>query len=446
MSGGQSERVTRRQSALLRNVAVLVAAIFITEAVVDLSTLHLPPSIPEPVSTLIDSLSLIILLTPVLIFLIVRPLTLQSEECKETADNLRESEQTLRTVFDSVYDAIILHDTDGRILEVNEKMLSMYGASREDAYRVTIRDLSGASALIEQLPAIWDDVLAGYPHFFEWRARRLDNGAEFDVEVFLSKITLQGHNMIIANVRDITERKRIEREREMSVHVLSHDLRAPLAIIQGHAQLLREEAETPRESLEAILRAVFAMNNMIQDLVDAARLEGRQLLLNRQPLSLRQFVDDLLRRSAAALEVSCIVVEIAPELPPVDADPNRLERILLNLLGNALKYSAPGTRVTLHATLTEAEVTVSISDQGIGIPPEVIPHLFEQYYRAPNAERIEGIGLGLYITRRLVEAHAAPSSDGKTMVGGRIWATSEVGKGSTFSFTLPVAKEHGEGE
>jgi len=428
-----SERVTRRQSALFRNILVLVASIFVIEAIIDLVLLRLPPTLPDPVFTLIDTVSLIVLLTPVLIFLIVRPLTLQFEECRETADYLRESEQSLRTVFNSVYDAIILHDIDGRVLEVNEKMLSMYGVNRTEAIRATIRDLSSSSAPIEQLPAIWDDVLAGHPNFFEWAARRMDTGAEFDVEVFLQKIILQGRDLIIANVRDITERKRIEQEREMNVHVLSHDLRAPLAIIQGNAQLLEEETTgDQRVEVEAILSAVKQMNQMIQDLVDVARFDSGNFRLDRHPVALREFVDDLLRRSATVLEVSRISVDILPELPPVEADPGRLERILLNLLGNALKYSAPGTLVILSTSRVDADVAIAVADHGIGIPPELIPRLFKQYYRAPQAARFEGLGLGLYITRRLVEAH-----------GGRIRVASEVGKGSTFTFTLPVAKDGG---
>jgi two-component system phosphate regulon sensor histidine kinase PhoR len=112
----------------------------------------------------------------------------------------------------------------------------------------------------------------------------------------------------------------------------------------------------------------------------------------------------------------------------VEADPNRLERILGNLLSNALKYSDPGTEVLVSARNTDGEVTISVVDQGRGIAPEDLPRIFGRFYRSITARKAEGLGLGLHITRLLVEAH-----------GGRIWAESELGKGSSFSFTLPMA-------
>jgi two-component system phosphate regulon sensor histidine kinase PhoR len=111
------------------------------------------------------------------------------------------------------------------------------------------------------------------------------------------------------------------------------------------------------------------------------------------------------------------------------ADPSRLERILTNLISNALKYSPPEAEVVVRAERVDSCLQVSVVDRGIGIAPEDLPHLFERFYRTRGSRKAEGLGLGLYITRMLVEAH-----------GGRIWAESELGKGSTFSFTLPLAR------
>ncbi len=128
------------------------------------------------------------------------------------------------------------------------------------------------------------------------------------------------------------------------------------------------------------------------------------------------------------MEVERIRVEIPADLPPVDADPNRLERILLNLFINSLKYGKPGTEVVVRARRTGREMEISVIDRGVGIAPEDLPHVFERFFRARGARKTEGLGMGLYITRLLIEAH-----------GARIWAESEPGKGSTFSFTLPLA-------
>jgi signal transduction histidine kinase len=154
------------------------------------------------------------------------------------------------------------------------------------------------------------------------------------------------------------------------------------------------------------------------------------LQLNRAPLDLRQFVLDLKGRLAGSLPTERVGTDAPEELPSVLADPARLERVLTNLLSNALKYSEPNTPVTVRLTPGENEVVVAVSDRGKGIAPEELPYLFQRYYRAQAGREQSGsLGLGLYIVKGLVEAH-----------GGRLWAESEVGKGSTFSFALPVSQ------
>ncbi|TAK27192.1 MAG: PAS domain S-box protein [Chloroflexota bacterium] len=232
---------------------------------------------------------------------------------------------------------------------------------------------------------------------------------------------------------EIEERQRVEKLMEEYVHAISHDLRSPLTVIQGQAQLLERTLTktglTGRElnSIRAILHGAHRMNGMIQDLADSARLESGQVKLNQSPLELHTFVLDLKERLTGLGDADRIRVEAPQAVPLVSADPDRLERILMNLLGNALKYSAPDTEVLVALSVGTGEVTTSVSDQGIGIESEELPYVFERYRRAPSAlGRQEGLGLGLYITKGLVEAH-----------GGRIWAESEPGKGSAFHFTLP---------
>jgi len=235
--------------------------------------------------------------------------------------------------------------------------------------------------------------------------------------------------------RDITERKRTEEFREEYTHSISHDLRAPLTTIQGHAQLLQRALENAgsesrlQRSVDAIANAARRMNAMIQDLVDSARLEAGQLKMNRWSQDLHSFVLELRERLGGLVEAERIRAEVPDDLPHVSADPDRLERILMNLLSNALKYSSPDSEVLIKAERIGQEVLISVIDRGVGIAAEDLPHIFERFYTAKSGRRkAEGLGLGLYITRMLVEAH-----------GGRIWVNSDLGKGSTFSFTLPMA-------
>jgi len=238
----------------------------------------------------------------------------------------------------------------------------------------------------------------------------------------------------VVTITDITLLHVLQEQLKLYLHMISHDLNNPLAVIKGHIDLLagalpplHPEADV-LFSVGAIQRSAQRMQVMIQDLTDAARWEGGQLELKYEPIVLRPYLLDVLQRNAEVLDTERIRLEISADLAAVSADANRLERIFINLLSNALKYSDPGTPVLVRARQADHEVDVSITDQGKGIEPEDLPHLFERFYRAISARKAEGIGLGLYITRVLVEAH-----------GGHIRVESELGKGSTFSFTLPIA-------
>ena len=232
---------------------------------------------------------------------------------------------------------------------------------------------------------------------------------------------------------DITDLYRLQEQQKTFLHMVSHDLRLPLTIINGYAGLLLDAlAEQPlddglRASIEAIQRGVRRMNGMIEDLVDTARLDGGHLQLACAPLDLSAYLAEFLQRSAPVLPVERVCLELPADLPRVAADANRLERIITNLLSNALKYSDPDTPVLARAQGQAGEVVVAIADRGRGIPPHDLPHLFERFYRSKSARSAEGLGLGLCITKMLIEAH-----------GGRIWVESELGKGSTFYFTLPI--------
>lgn len=218
------------------------------------------------------------------------------------------------------------------------------------------------------------------------------------------------------------------------LRTISHDLRTPLTSIQGYAQYIEYSLEKSgytgdaRKSARTVVASAKQMNSMIQDLVDGARLESGQLQLNRTTVCLRDLLAELKESLAGAIEVDRIVVNIHDDVAGVFADPQRLERVMTNILTNALKYSKSPLPVLVSAKEHSGWVTVSIADQGTGIAPEDLPHLFDRYYRASGARKTEGLGIGLFVTRALVEAH-----------GGKIWVESEQGNGTVFHFTLPSA-------
>ncbi len=233
----------------------------------------------------------------------------------------------------------------------------------------------------------------------------------------------------VSTVTDISALHELQKEREIYVHTIFHDLRTPLTVVLGHVQLLEQTCQDEKSHLhfDAIHRGVDYMTRMIENLVEVARLEGGKIFLDKRGIRINHFLPELLYQASAALDVSRIFLHIPDNLPPVNADPHRLERIFINLLTNALKYSPAKGRVDIVAKLQGEEVMISVRDCGQGINHEDLPHIFKRFHRIPERRQPVSVGLGLYITQSLVEAH-----------GGRIWVESTPGAGATFSFTLPV--------
>jgi len=169
------------------------------------------------------------------------------------------------------------------------------------------------------------------------------------------------------------------------------------------------------------------MDTLIQDLLDVTRVEAGGLSVELLPIDTRILLEESLRTLEPVAESKSIVLRLnaPPELPPVNADSERIAQALSNLVGNAVKFSPPESEITVGAAERNGEVLVSVSDRGPGMTPEQLAHAFDRFWQSRRTDR-EGAGLGLAITKGIIDAH-----------GGRIWAESEIGNGSTFYFTLP---------
>jgi len=239
---------------------------------------------------------------------------------------------------------------------------------------------------------------------------------------------------VVSTFTDITVMRELQQRQDDFLHIVSHDLLLPLTVIHGHMQLITEALrqagldQSLADSIDAITRAEQRIKVMARDLVEVASLEGGQLRLDLQSINLAPYVDSLLRRLQGALDTGRITTDIPETLPPVRADINRLERILVNLLSNALKYSPAESAVKVTVEAGDCGLDISVVDRGRGIGAEDLPLIFNRFYRVQSERKAEGIGLGLYITKGLVEAH-----------GGQIHVASTPGQGSTFTFSLPKA-------
>jgi PAS domain S-box-containing protein len=376
------------------------------------------------------------------------------------ARQLRESEATMRTIFNSTYDAILLLDDSGHIVDVNKTFERLFGIGRDQAQNLTIGDISSESAPFSSLPQLYHDILKGQPQLIEWKARRISDSQVFDAEVFLRMVTMQGRQMVLANIRDITDRKATERhlleltsdlsakneELESIISITSHDLKSPVVNIMGFSgelsrsiELLREklaaecrnrdilsvlETEIPEE-VDFIQRSTRSIDQMLESLskvVHTVLAEIRPTKVDVNPI-----VMSIVSGFSTKIEASGIALTIAP-LPPCIADPGLLREVLFNLIENAITYLVPGRpgKVAISGFIKNQYAIYSVQDNGRGIAVSHQHNIFKLFHRLDLSEKGEGIGLT--ISKRLVERQS-----------GNMWVESEPGKGSTFFVAMPRA-------
>ncbi len=232
-------------------------------------------------------------------------------------------------------------------------------------------------------------------------------------------------------VRALDEASRLKAE---LMSTLAHEMRTPLTSIKGYSTaLLMEEAsfspETQREFLQFIDEECDVLQDLIHDLLESSIIDAGRLKLEFQPVMLPRLAKSLAEDMARRHPYYRFLVDFPKKFPIVDADQDRVAQVLRNLLDNAIKYSPQGGVIVVRGKVCEDEVVISISDQGIGIAPEHLNRLFEKFFRVKSGlgPHVVGSGLGLPIARTIVESH-----------GGRIWAESQVGQGTTLHFTLPL--------
>jgi signal transduction histidine kinase len=243
-----------------------------------------------------------------------------------------------------------------------------------------------------------------------------------------------------AILRDLSAAEALTQLREGFVATVSHELRTPIALIRGYAETLLEfelEPEQHREYLERIQGLTTRVGDLISQILDATHLDADPLILERTPVAFAALVARLRGDLALSGDDGRLVTDLPPDLPPIEVDPTRVGRILENLVGNALKYAPDESPVVIGASVAGSWLEIRIDDEGIGIPETDRPLVAEPFHRAWNVResRIPGTGLGLYICRRLVEAHG-----GSLTIGDR----PDGRAGTRVSFTLPVLANGGD--
>jgi two-component system, NtrC family, sensor histidine kinase KinB len=350
----------------------------------------------------------------------------------------------LKAVIDSMDEGVIISDLGGDIVSVNNVAMQLFGFSKTDdvvgrnwtdvARHLEFHHLDRRLAAPEEHPlmrVVNGETLAG----IELLVHRSDESEMWAGSYSGRPVVGAGGGTILAvlTVRDVTSQKQAEQFRNEFVALVSHDLRTPLTSLMGYAELLQrrltdEGHEREAASAASVLASARRMNAMIQELLESTRLQAGTMELDIEPTDLCQFLDEVSHRVGSLQDQARLTVECRYQGPPIAADRGRIERVVANLVTNSLKYSSPESSILVEAVPGDGEAIISVEDHGHGISSDELPHVFERFYRTQSTRKADGLGLGLYISKLIVDAH-----------GGRIWAESELGKGSRFSFSLPLA-------
>jgi signal transduction histidine kinase len=234
-------------------------------------------------------------------------------------------------------------------------------------------------------------------------------------------------------IRDITERKKAEQMKDEFISLVSHELRTPMTVITGSLRTATTEGIS-REDKELLLQNAVAgadsLSAILENLLELSRYQAGRLQIHREPVNITKIVGNVIEKLRAQNGSHHFLVGSPDNLPLVDADPMRVERILYNLLENAVKYSPEGGEIKVSMREEDKMVVTGVADKGMGISAEDQGRLFELFERLGMGTMSQGLGLGLVVCKRLVEAQ-----------GGKIWVESEPGKGSLFSFSLPIHRK-----
>lgn len=341
----------------------------------------------------------------------------------------------VRAAFDSMTDGVLLVDPQARIVEANRAAIELLGVGSKDELVGPLEEWGRRFALRypDASPIPFEhyatrQVLAGErPTSYEAILRRADGS---DVFARISAAPVEGTGLAVTLLHDISAARRLDEMRDEFLETAAHELKTPLAVIKAYAQLLEKRAPSDGQPLAAIERQVDRLDRLVQHLLDTSRLhlevEGR-----REQLDLGALAREVVDRARRGAPRHTFTVE-APGPAPVVVDRPRLSRVVAVLVDNAVRFSPAGGPVAVQVDARAGEAILSVTDRGVGIPPERQARVFERFYHAHAGmpDHGAGLGIGLEVSRAIVERH-----------GGRVSFESAPGQGTTFVVALPLAAE-----
>ena len=353
--------------------------------------------------------------------------------------------QRLDALIDSAADGILILTADHIIERVNPAFERLYRQPREaiqgKAHDEIIRWMGKPDGLTLSEAVSTDWPLTPNAHLYVEGDLKRPEPPPIPVGITYAPLlnadsntstgSVQRLRNIIVTVRDITHFRTADEIKATFISIVSHELKTPVALIKGYASTLRRDdarwdKRTIQESLAVIEDEADRLTKMIEDLLDASRLQAGGLSLNRADVALPTLAARLAERFKTQTKTHTFAVDFPEKFPVILADETRIEQVLSNLISNAIKY-APKGEIRISGQVRPEQVIVTISDEGPGIDSRDMPHIFDRFYRADAAIRkTKGAGLGLFLARAIVEAH-----------GGRIWVDPQPGSGARICFSLP---------
>lgn len=351
-----------------------------------------------------------------------------ADNLRETIESYQREHDRLNGVVEHLVDGVVIIDSDGRVRLVNPAALRLLAYTGGQPLGESLSTI----ALYPQVIALWQRYLESGQEASD--LIELDRPGTFTQAIFIPLGGSQiGFSLLI--LQDLTNLHRLETIRRDFISNISHELRTPLASLKTLAETLRDGAlddpPAAQHFVERMEVEVDAMTQLVEELLELARIESGRVPLSLAPVAVEDIIQPVLERLQPQAERAGLTMstELPAELPFVLADTERIQRVLANLVHNAVKFTPPGGKVLITAQQVGKEVHITVRDTGVGIAPEFLPRVFERFFKADKARSGGGTGLGLAIAKHIVQAHQ-----------GRIWVESKPGAGSTFAFSLPIAE------
>lgn len=346
--------------------------------------------------------------------------------------------QQLNAVLDSAADGILILSANHTVERCNPALARMLGTTSENAQGKIHEELitfakNPDGLTLEQAEAGGWPLTSHAQLYIEGDLKRTNGLPPLPVGITYAPLMSPEGTLIniIGTVRDITRFREAEEIKSTFISIISHELKTPVALIKGYASTLRREdaswdPEIVNDSLTVIEEEADRLAGLIENLLDASRLQAGGISLKRSDVLISKMAARLARRFETQSPRHTFAVDFPDDFPIVLADETRIEQLISNLITNAIKYSSSG-EIRISGQVRPDIIIVCVSDQGPGIASEDIPHIFDRFYRAPDmAKNTKGAGLGLYLAKSIVEAHK-----------GKIWIDPETGQGARFCFSLP---------